>query len=147
MKTLINKMSFLPFLLAGLMIFSASIEVKAAFFQEFTEYRGIVVDQDNNRPIPSAYLNVNGTNLSTVTNSEGEFSLKVPVNLKDGIVTVSSIGYISFSIPLSIFEADGTSIVLADIVEDLSEVSMFTSTDPKVLVRNMFSKSGVNYVN
>src|SRR5690606_32573416 len=147
MKTLINKMSFLPFLLAGLMIFSAPIEVKAAFFQEFTEYRGVVVDQNNNRPIASAYLNVNATNLSTVTNSEGEFSLKVPVNLKDGIVTISSLGYVNSSIPLSIFEANGTRIELTETVEELSEISIFTATDPKTLVRNMFSKSGVNYVN
>lgn len=147
MKTLKNKLSFLPVLLLGLMIFSAPTKVTAAFFQEFTEYRGVVVDQNNNRPIASAYLNVNGTNLSTVTNSEGEFSLKVPVNLKDGIVTISSLGYVNSSIPLSIFEANGTRIELTETVEELSEISIFTATDPKTLVRNMFSKSGVNYVN
>src|SRR5690606_38012882 len=128
MKTLKKKLSFLPVLLLGLMIFSAPTRVSAAFFQEFTEYRGVVVDQNNNRPIASAYLNVNGTNLSTVTNSEGEFSLKVPVNLKDGIVTVSSMGYVNSSIPLSIFEANGTRIELTETIEELSEISIFTAT-------------------
>lgn len=146
MESLKNKISYLPFLLLGFMIFGTAIKAQAAFFQEFTEYRGTVVDQNNNT-IPSAYLNVNGTNLSTVTNSEGEFSLKVPVNLKDGIVTVSSLGFVSTSIPLSIFDQEGTRIELRETVEELSEVSIFTATDPKVVVRNMFSKSGVNYLN
>lgn len=118
-----------------------------AFYQEFTEYRGMVVDLENNRPIVSAYLNVNGTNISTVTNSEGEFSIKVPVNLQDGVVTISSLGYVSSSLPLSLFKPEGTLIELSQTLEELSEVNIFTAKDPKVLVRNMFSKSGENYLN
>lgn len=147
MKTFKNSISYLPILLFGLMVLGSPIKTSAAFFQEFTEYKGIVVDQDNNRAIASAYLNLNGTNLSTVTNSEGEFTLKIPVNLEDGIVTVSSMGYLSTSLPLSIFKREGTRIELSETVEVLSEVSIFTAKDPKLLVRNMFSKSGVNYLN
>lgn len=146
MKTIKNAISYLPFLLLGYMMCGIPLKAEAALFQEFIEFKGTVVDQDNNI-IPSAYLNVNGTNLSTVTNSEGEFSLKVPVNLKDGIVTISSLGFVSTSIPLSIFEPESTRIELRETVEELSEVSIFTATDPKVVVRSMFSKSGVNYLN
>ncbi|HSP40453.1 MAG TPA: carboxypeptidase-like regulatory domain-containing protein [Gillisia sp.] len=146
MKTFLNKYTCFSIIFIGIMVLG-SPQKASAFFQEFTEYRGSVVDLDNNRPIASAYLNINGTNISTVTNSEGEFSLKVPVNLRDGIVTISSLGYISTSLPLSVFKLEGTRIELSETVEELSEVSIFTAKDPKLLVRTMFSKSGVNYVN
>ncbi len=146
MKTSQHKYRYLPILLLGLWIIGSPIKTSAAYFQEFTEYKGIVIDPMSNRPIASAYLNVNGTNISTVTNSEGEFSLKVPVNLEDGVVTISSLGFISTSLPLNVFKSEGTRIELAEIVEELSEVSIFTATDPKMLVRNMFSKSGANYL-
>ena len=146
MKIFLNKYTYFSIILIGLMVLY-SPQKAAAFFQEFTEYRGSVVDINNNRPIASAYLNINGTNISTVTNSEGEFSLKVPVNLRDGIVTISSLGYVSSSLPLNVFKQQDTRIELSETAEVLSEVSIFTAKDPKLLVRNMFSKSGVNYLN
>ncbi len=146
MKTLLYKPTCFYIALIGIMVLCSPLKA-SAFFQEFTEYRGSVVDLNNNRPIASAYLNINGTNISTVTNSEGEFALKVPVNLLDGIVTISSLGYVSSSLPLSIFKPEGTRIELSETVEELSEVAIFTATDPKLLVRNMFSKSGANYMN
>lgn len=142
-----NHYSYLTILFLGLFIIGCPVKTSAAFFQEFNEFKGIVVDPNNNAPIASAYLNVNGTNISTVTNSEGEFSLKVPVNLRDGVVTISSLGYISTSLPLSIFQPEGTRIELIETVEELSEINIFTATDPKLLVRSMFAKSGANYVN
>ncbi len=146
MKTYLNKNTCISIVLIGLMVLSFPIKANA-FFQEFREYRGIVVDMNSNRPIASAYLNVNGTNISTVTNSEGEFALKVPANLRDGVVTISSLGYLSNSLPLSLFQPNGTRIELSETVEELSEVSIFTAKDPKLLVKSMFTKSGANYLN
>lgn len=146
MKNIKYNYTYLPIFILGFLVIATPFKSSAAFFQEFVEYKGIVVDP-NSGPIPSAYLNVNGTNISTVTNSEGEFSLKVPANLEDGVVTVSSLGFISTSLPLSIFKPEGTRIELIETVEELSEINIFTATDPKLLVKNMFSKSGANYIN
>ena len=45
---------------------------------EYVEYKGEVVNERNGRPISSAYLALNNSNISTITNADGEFSLKVP---------------------------------------------------------------------
>ncbi|CAN5287633.1 carboxypeptidase-like regulatory domain-containing protein [soil metagenome] len=147
MKPSQNSNTALFFIVIGFLFFSNQTLDASVYYQEFTEYRGVVVDAGNGRQITPAYLTVSGTNISSVTNSQGEFSLKVPVNLQNAVITVSSLGYISTSLPLSLFKTEGTRVELTEIVEELSEVNIFTAKDPKQLVRNMFSKSGENYLN
>ncbi len=114
--------------------------------QEFIEYKGIVVESGTGNSIASAFLAVNGTNISTVTNSEGEFSLKVPVNISSATVTISNLGFQSKTYPLSFFNTEITRIELNETLEELSEVNIFNATDAKTLVRNMFAKAGDNYL-
>lgn len=114
--------------------------------QEFIEYKGKVVESGNGNAIASAFLAVNGTNISTVTNSDGEFSLKVPVNIKSATITISNLGFQSKTYPLSFFNTESTRIELNEIMEELSEVNIFTAKDAKTLVRNMFAKAGENYL-
>lgn len=127
-----------------LFLFSYS-GVSVAFFQQFTEYKGEVTDSNTGDPIASAFLSVNGTNISTVTNAEGEFSLKVPASITVGTVTISNLGYQNKTLPLNYFQAENTQIVLEENLEQLSEVSIYTATDARALVQNMFLKAGDNY--
>lgn len=122
--------------------FQQSIETNK--FQ-YVEFKGEVVDDRNGDPIISAHLTVNGSNISTITNSEGEFSLKIPADLMSSNVTVSFLGYKSKTIPLSAFSKEYTRITLEESVEVLSEVSIFKATDAKKLIRVMLEKRGDNY--
>ncbi len=134
-------------LLSFLLILGNTQDIHAAkIFQQVTEYKGEVVNSNTGDPVPSAFISVEGTNISTVTNSEGEFSLKVPGNVTSGLVTISNLGYQSKSLPLDSFQRENTRIELAESVEELSEVSIFTATDAKALVRKMFAKAGDNLV-
>ncbi len=119
----------------------------AIIYQQVTEYKGEVVNASNGDPIPAAFLAVEGTNISTVTNAEGEFSLKIPGDVTNAMVTISNLGFQNKSLPLDFFQARGTRIELNETVEQLSEVSIFTATDAKSLVRNMFSKASENLMN
>jgi hypothetical protein len=112
---------------------------------QYVEFKGEVVDDRNGDPIISAHLTVNGSNISTITNSEGEFSLKIPADLMSSQVTISFLGYKSKTIPLSSFSKEFTRITLEESVEVLSEVSIFKATDAKKLVRAMLEKRGENY--
>jgi len=47
----------------------------------YVQYKGSVTDQETRSPLAFASLTLNGTNIATVANSDGEFSLKVPKNL------------------------------------------------------------------
>ena len=44
----------------------------------FNKYRGKVIDSKTKKVLIFAALNVSGTNISTITNTQGRFLLKVP---------------------------------------------------------------------
>lgn len=131
----------------ALLFFCTTFQIlQAEVFQQVIEFKGEVVDGNSGDPVASAFLSVDGTNISTVTNSEGEFSLKVPANIGPATVTISNLGYQSKTLPLDYFKNEDTRIELAESIEELSEVSIFTSTDAKALVKAMFEKAGDNYI-
>ena len=114
--------------------------------QAYTEYKGSVVDNRGDG-IPSVYLEVEGSNISTITNSEGSFSLKLPDDLEGVSVKISSMGYQTALLPLEYFKNQETKITLEETAMVLSEVALFTAEDPQELVRKMLDKRGENYFN
>lgn len=134
-----------------LVLFFSGIFSSAGFQQNssenFIEYKGEVVNSRNGNAVPSAYLTVNGTNISTITNNDGRFSLKLREELEKATVTISSLGYQSKALPLEYFKGENTKIELVEGVEELSEVAIFSATDPLQLVRTMMKKRGENYFN
>ncbi|MDT0690624.1 carboxypeptidase-like regulatory domain-containing protein [Salegentibacter sp. F188] len=133
-----------------LLIFALSPALGAAFqepqtnSEQFSVYKGIVVNSESNDPIASASIAVNRSNISTISNTDGEFSLRVPDNLLPVTVTVSMLGYNSKSVPLSYFQ-DNNRIELINSVEELSEVNIFNANDPRRLVNKMLQKKDDNY--
>ena len=117
------------------------------FNADYVEYKGKVVDSRNGERIASAYLAVNGTNISTITNNDGEFSLKVPEDITNVMVTVSYLGYLNKILPLDYFKKENTLIELEESVEELSEISIFSAEDARGLVVNMLKKRDDNYFN
>ena len=112
---------------------------------EYKEFRGEVVNDQNGRSLASAYLSLNNSNISTVTNSDGEFSLKVPEDLIEATVTISVLGFQSKTLPLTYFKPQDTEIRLEETVEELTEVSIYKATNAEMLVREMLSKKDENY--
>ncbi|MFZ2283303.1 MAG: carboxypeptidase-like regulatory domain-containing protein [Lutibacter sp.] len=112
----------------------------------FNEYRGRVIDSKTKKPLEFATLLVNGTNISTITNTQGNFLLKVPDNYADRRVTVSFMGYTSKVISLSDFDKGNTIIKLETYIEELSEVKINVK-DATSLVQEMLKRKGENYDN
>ncbi len=115
--------------------------------QDFVEYKGEVLNADNKNAIANAHLSVNETNISTISNSEGKFSLKVPKGLSPATVSISYLGYLSKNLPLSYFKVKGTLIYLDPVVEELSEIKVYKAGDARKLVYNMLENRGENYIN
>lgn len=147
MKTIKEKIKNYPISMLFVFFIGIIPMSQAALIQEYNEYKGTVVDSRNGEPVASAFLEVNGTNISTITNSEGEFSLKIPVSVTTAMISISNIGYSSKTLPLDYFTEENTSIQLEENLEELSEVTLFTATDAQALVRNMFKKTKDNYFN
>ncbi|TDN87933.1 carboxypeptidase-like protein [Salegentibacter sp. 24] len=114
--------------------------------QDYVEYKGEVINSNNDDPIMNAHLSVNETNISTVTNSEGKFSLKVPKSVSPGTVNISYLGYQSKNLPLSYFKSHGTIIYLDPVVEELTEVKVYRAGDAQGLVQTMLNNRGDNYI-
>lgn len=141
--------SFKIFLLPMLLIaffqsYGSSTAEPVEMLLQVTEYKGKVVNPSGDA-LNSAYLSVEGTNISTVTNNDGEFSLKIPADLESARVVVSHLGYQSRSLSLDFFKSANVVIELQETMEELSEVSILSYTDPEAVVRNMLNNRGHNY--
>lgn len=112
----------------------------------FNEYRGSVIDSKTKKSLEFATLLVNGTNISTITNTQGDFLLKVPKKFANRRVTVSFLGYTSKVISLSDFDKDNTIVRLETYIEELSEVKINVK-DATSLVQEMLKRKGDNYYN
>lgn len=127
----------------------------ASLFQEpelqddrnYDSYRGEVVDQENGNPLVFATLSLENNNISTVSNTEGKFLLKVPKEIVEGTVIVSFLGYQSRSIPLAQLSRGDNRIALEVSVTELPEISLSVPKDARVLVKETLRKKGENYFN
>ncbi|MBU2903783.1 MULTISPECIES: carboxypeptidase-like regulatory domain-containing protein [Arenibacter] len=111
----------------------------------FNQYQGKIVDSETNNPLVFATLSIENTNISTVSNTEGYFSLKVPKDIGEGQVSVSFLGYKTRTIPLSQLKENKNEIALEVSFTELSEVSLAVPKDAKALVQETLLRKGDNY--
>ncbi len=111
---------------------------------DFTEYNGKVVDGESKRVLEAASLSVNQTNISTVTNSEGQFTLKVSSTYSDSKVVISLLGYTTRVLPLSELADKNNTIKLYPAVIQLSAVSISAFKNAENLVRKVFEGKNKN---
>ena len=111
---------------------------------DFKEYQGKVIDGKTHKTLEAASLSINKTNISTITNSEGQFTLKVPNNYLDSKVLVSFLGYNTYAVPLSELTNTNSVIELYTVVTELSTVSISAYKDAESLVRKVFNDKTKN---
>lgn len=111
---------------------------------EFVEYKAIIIDKATGKTLPFGNIILLGTNIATISNTEGEFSLKVPLSVKYPRISIRYMGYSNKLIPLSELTTQGTKIELQPIVMELPEVSVI-SKDAVTLVEAMMNKLEENY--
>ncbi|WP_394749771.1 carboxypeptidase-like regulatory domain-containing protein [Spongiimicrobium salis] len=152
-KIISYRKKFLTTALVLVTFLSASPESFAAVaFQDiqqaennFNQYDGKVVDSQSKKALVFASISIDGTNISTVTNTEGDFTLKVPKNITTGTVSVSFLGYKSKSISLSDLKNKKNRISLDISVTELSEVNISIPRSAEALVMETLAKKGDNY--
>lgn len=112
----------------------------------YTEYKGIAVDGITNTPLESVSIKFSNTNLGTITNSEGDFNLKIPEERGITSVTFSLLGYETKTVYLTELSTEGNKIRLKVAVTELSQVNISSFKNAEALVRAVFSKKGENNV-
>lgn len=91
----------------------------------YKELKGKVIDTDTKKPLSFTDLAVSGSNISTITNTDGEFLLKVSTNLLDKKLVISHLGYEKQEITISTL-SKYEKIALKAAVTQLNEVSITT---------------------
>jgi hypothetical protein len=107
----------LSFLFAGFILPDLRAENRHAVheYQDSTEYQsfqGKVVEIHTDNPIIFASIFLSGTNIGTVSNSEGEFLIKIPMFLENKVIGFSSIGYKNLEIPVGQLNPEGNLVEL-----------------------------------
>lgn len=118
----------------------------SSFAQSIVTYSGKVKNQKTKKPIENVSLTVPGSNISTVTNADGYFSLKVPeYDLPQGI-KVEQIGYQSkiFSLEELSENPHNLNLFLMPSDKPLKELVVLGG-DPKEIVYSALEKIPENY--
>ena len=112
--------------------------------ENYIDYKGLIVDRKTGEPLAFASLNVIGTNISVVSNSEGQFLLKLSKENLNPKVLVSFIGYKNRVFQLADLNPEKPRIELEPTAVQLPELSV-TSRDAAELMRTVLEKKGDNY--
>lgn len=125
---------------------SAQQDESTTAAENFIEYKGTVKDSDSKKSLGFVNINIVGSNIGTITNTEGEFSLKISSTLNDVIIRVSHLGYKDKEVSTSSFDKNHTiKISLNPDTIELSTVSIHAYKDAKTLVKAMLNREGKNY--
>lgn len=109
---------------------------------------GKVVNARNKKKIENASISIQGSNIATVSNGDGYFSLKLPAESLQNGLKVEQIGYQSKIIEASEIEKSNNKLVISLLpnVKDLKEVVVFGG-DPREIVKLALHKIPDNYSN
>ncbi|MFV0390735.1 MAG: carboxypeptidase-like regulatory domain-containing protein [Paludibacteraceae bacterium] len=139
-KSNLLRISILPML--GLFFALPDLTAQQADTIIYT-YRGVVTDEKN-ESLPYAVLSVEKSSISTVTNSDGEFVLKVPQTEIEKSILVSFLGHENLRIPLSSLRSSDNRFRLKASAVALPDLEV-VSKDPNLIVQNMMANTEKNY--
>ena len=115
--------------------------------QEILTFKGKVVDAETGTPLVFATVAVKETNVATVTNIDGEFSLKVYETQTSKNLEITYLGYKNKIVPLTDLRIDGYKNVISMTQAPIPIKEIIVKPiDPEMIVRNAISKIGRNYI-
>ena len=112
---------------------------------DFNQYSGEVKDQSSNKSLVFATLAIEGTNISTITNTEGNFLLKVPKEFIHKNVVISFLGYKTKKVPIADLAPEKNEISLEISVTQLSEININAPKDALALVKETLKNRDNRY--
>ena len=118
-------------------------QVQAQETENFKEYKGVVMNARSKKTLEFATLSVSNTNISSVSNLDGEFSLKVPLESLGESVVISYLGYNTLRMPLSQLTAEGNKIEMVEAFEKLPDVNI-ADVDAYAVMKRAMENRGKN---
>ncbi|WP_303319209.1 carboxypeptidase-like regulatory domain-containing protein [Flavivirga abyssicola] len=128
-----------------LLVFSFST-VTAQDKQFAKEIKGEVIDQKTKDILVFSDIVIADSNISTVTNTDGKFLLKIPETLLNGTLIISHLGYEKKEIKISTIE-NKLKIALTPAITELTAIEIDTYSDAKALLEATLEKKSELYNN
>jgi CarboxypepD_reg-like domain len=111
---------------------------------KFKSFSGIVKDKETSQPIVFANIHIEGTRKGTVSNSDGEFTIKIPGNYLSGKISISSIGYKILTLPIDALKENQNVIELSLTAYPIEELTIY-NMDPYDLLISAKKNISENY--
>lgn len=118
--------------------------VQAQITGAFKEIKGKIIDESSKEALVFTDILISGSNISTITNSDGEFVLKVPDSLVTKSIIISNLGYQKKEMKILDLD-DYTKITLKPAITELNVVEIKTFKDARALVHETLSKKSSMY--
>lgn len=134
------------FLILSLFPFTALNSANIVQQQDATYVlRGRVLGGDTNQPLVNASVSVQSVNVSTVTNQDGYFSIRVPAESRNSTLIIRHLGYSNMEIPVvTLIDSPNNHITLVPSPIQLSELQVI-SGDGTHLLQDALRRIPENY--
>ena len=140
MKKLITSLVFILFLVSTSLLIAQDLK-------SFKEITGKIIDADTKKPLVFTDIVIKNSNISTITNSDGEFLLKIPNTFLEGSITISHLGYKKRELKISSIK-NHEEIGLTPSITQLNEISITaTIKNARELVEETLKKKSSLYNN
>jgi len=146
MKTFYKQTLGIFFLISFLIVGTFSLYAQEADSVKVVTVNGTVKDRQSKKKLEYVNISVPGTNIGTITNSEGEFSIKLPVLHQHSLIEISHIGYLSTQIPVKENNLTDLMVYLTPNANVLDEV-VIRAHDARFIVEEAVNKVPDNYSN
>ena len=105
---------------------------------------GKIIDQETNERVPYASISILGKTLGTISNIDGEFTLKVPIQYQSDTIVVSCMGYAQKELLLDTLKQEELLINLSPIKIQLREVQVIAA-NPLLIMDSLIYNISKNY--
>lgn len=114
--------------------------------ENYITISGVVRDKHNKKRLEYVNISIPGSNVGTVTNAEGEFSLKIKETDRNKMADVSHVGYFNSKISLRENSSKKQTIWMSPYINLLNEITIHAQ-NPIYIVQEAIKKIPVNYGN
>ena len=132
------------FFLAILQTAAQINSINNADTSSFKYFKGTILDSKTKNELTFASITVSGSNISTISNSEGNFLIKIPTDRKDASLIISFLGYKDKVISIKDLKQEKNLLYLEPINILLKDV-VVNVMDANKLFSNVLNNRSKNY--
>lgn len=110
----------------------------------FKYFKGTILDSKTKNELTFASITISGSNMSTISNSEGDFLIKIPRDRQDASLIISFLGYKDKVISIKDLKQEKNLLYLEPINVQLKDV-VVNGIDANKLFSNVLNNRSKNY--